>query len=210
MKSSRALLFASAVALSVPTVAMAQAKPKAPKLSKQAQRGQYLVNVGGCHDCHTPLAMGPNGPAPDMSRALTGHPESMQLPPPPSSANAGPWIVTISASNTAWSGPWGISYPANLTPDKETGLGNWTEQQFIQALRTGKHMGQGRPILPPMPWQSYGQMTDEDLKSLFAYLKSLPPVKNRVPEPVPPAAAPGGAPAANPPAGNPQGGAPKK
>ena len=94
---------------------------------------------------------------------------------------------------TAWAGPWGVSFAANLTPDKETGIAEWSEEHFIQALRTGKHQGQpnGRDILPPMPWQFFKSMTDEDLKAIFAYLRSLPPVKNQVPLPVlPPAAAP--------------------
>lgn len=204
MKSSRALLVAAAVALSIPVVAVAQGKPKAPaKQSKQVQRGEYLLKITGCHDCHTPLTMGPQGPMPDMTKALIGHPEGMQMPPPP--AGVGPWIAAGAATNTAWAGPWGVSYTANLTPDKETGLGNWTEQQFIQAMRTGKHLGQGRPILPPMPWQNLAAMTDEDIKALFAYLKSLAPVKNKVPEPTPPAGAPGGA---GGPPGGPPGGAP--
>jgi hypothetical protein len=92
---------------------------------------------------------------------------------------------------TVFAGPWGISFAANLTPDKETGLGKWTEAMFIQALRTGKHEGQptGREIMPPMPWASLSHGTlaspDADLKAIWAYLRSLPPVKNRVPEPVP-------------------------
>jgi hypothetical protein len=87
---------------------------------------------------------------------------------------------------TAWTGPWGVSFSANLTPDQNTGIGVWTEEMFIQTLREGKHMGNGRPLLPPMPWQPYGQKTDDDLKAIFAYLKSLPPMANRVPDPVPP------------------------
>jgi hypothetical protein len=91
---------------------------------------------------------------------------------------------------TAWAGPWGVSFGTNLTPDKETGIGEWTEEAFMQAMRTGKHQGQpnGRDILPPMPWQSIAQMTDEDLKMVWAYLRSIPPVKNQVPLPVPPSA----------------------
>jgi hypothetical protein len=92
---------------------------------------------------------------------------------------------------TAWAGPWGTSFAANLTPDIETGLGSWTEAMFVKAIRSGKHMGEGRPILPPMPWQVYKNLTDEDLKSIFAYLQSLPAVENAVPEPVPPPASPG-------------------
>lgn len=201
MKSSRVLLLVSAVAVGFPVVAAAQAspaaKPSKAKGSKQVQRGQYLTTIAGCHDCHTPLAMGPQGPAPDMTKMLSGHPEGMQLPPAP--AAVGPWITSFVATNTAMAGPWGVSYAANLTSDKETGIGNWTEKQFIQAMRTGKHMGAGRPILPPMPWQNVAQMTDEDIKAVFAFLKSTPPIKNKVPEPQPPAAGaggpPGGAPA---------------
>jgi hypothetical protein len=93
----------------------------------------------------------------------------------------------------------------NLTPDKDTGLGSWTEQNFIEAMRTGKHMGKGRPILPPMPWQAIGQLPDEDLKALFAYLKTVPAVKNKIMEPTPPS---GGPPGGAPPGGAPPGGAP--
>jgi cytochrome c553 len=186
MKPSRVLFLASAVTVAIPLAVAAQGRPPAKaKLSKQAQRGEYLVRITGCHDCHTPLAMGPQGPAPDMAKMLSGHPEGMQLPPPP--AASGPWIVSFAATNTAAAGPWGVTYAINLTSDKETGIGNWTEKQFTQAMRTGKHMGQGRPILPPMPWQNVSAMTDEDLKAVFAYLQATPPLKNRVPEPTPPA-----------------------
>lgn len=92
-----------------------------------------------------------------------------------------------SATNTAWSGPWGTSFTANLTPDPDTGLGRWTVQDFVQTLRTGRHLGRGRPVLPPMP-AAYAQMRDADLQAMFAYLQSLPPVRNRVPVPLPPPA----------------------
>jgi hypothetical protein len=95
--------------------------------------------------------------------------------------------VSTFATNTAFSGPWGVSFTANLTPDKETGLGTWTEDIFIQTIRTGRHLGRGRPILPPMPAPVYANLTDEDLGSVFAYLQSLPPRKNQVPTPLPPA-----------------------
>ncbi len=198
MKSRRMMLLAAAVAAIVPAgLAMAQGKAK-PKTNKQVARGEYLVRVSGCNDCHTPFAMGPQGSAPDMTRMLSGHPGGMALPPPPQAAgNTGPWIGSFDGTNTAWAGPWGITYSANLTPDKETGMGNWTEQNFIEAMRTGKHMGKGRPIFPPMPWQNLAAMTDEDLKAVFAFLKSIPPIKNAVPEPKlnpPPGGAPGGAP----------------
>jgi hypothetical protein len=145
-------------------------------------RGKYLVTAVGCNDCHTPQKMGANGPEPDMSLMLSGHPASMTLPPAP--APVGPWIASFSGSITAWAGPWGVSYTANLTPDPETGLGQWTEQQFVDTIRTGRHQGRGREILPPMPWPAFRNFDDGDLKSIFAYLRTIPPVKNKVPDPV--------------------------
>jgi hypothetical protein len=159
---------------------------------KLVNRGKYLVNAIGCNDCHTPLKMGPKGPEPDMTRFLSGHPQDMVMPPPPVSA-PGPWMGAFAATMTAWAGPWGVSFTRNLTPDKETGLGDWTEQNFIATLRTGKRMGKGREILPPMPIPAFKNMTDNDLKSIFAYLKTIPVVKNKVPEPIPPAGQPGNA-----------------
>jgi mono/diheme cytochrome c family protein len=143
-------------------------------------RGKYLVNAFGCSDCHTPFKMGPQGPQPDMTRYLSGHPQDVKLPAPP--APSGPWIWSGNATNTAYAGPWGISYAFNLTSDQTTGLGIWTEEMFIKAMRKGKHFGEARQILPPMPWQAIGQLNDEDLKAVFAYLKTVPPVKNLVPD----------------------------
>jgi len=145
-----------------------------------AARGKYLVNAVGCNDCHTPLKMGPKGPEPDMSRFLSGHPEQMGALK--AVAPRGPWLWAGAATNTAFSGPWGISYAANLTPDQNTGLGIWTEEMFVKALRTGRHMGVSREIMPPMPWTAFRNMTDEDLKSIYAYLRSLKPVVNHVPD----------------------------
>jgi len=96
-------------------------------------------------------------------------------------------------TNTAIAGPWGVSFTRNLTPDRETGLGDWTEKDFIQTIRTGKRMGHGRALLPPMPWFNYAEATDDDLKAIWAYLRSIPAVKNRVEEPRPPAAPPAAA-----------------
>ena len=145
------------------------------------ERGRLLVQAGACNDCHTPHRMGPNGPEPDMSRQLSGHPAGLSLPPPPKAS--GPWVWGGSSGLTAFYGPWGVSYAQNLTPDKETGLGGWTEEQFVQALQTGRHMGQDRPILPPMPWSWYAQLPESDLRAIFRYLQTLPPVQNRVPAP---------------------------
>lgn len=153
----------------------------------QVARGRYLVTTGACGDCHTPLKMGANGPEPDLSRALSGHPEGMPLPPAPT-LPAGPWLVTVAATNTAWNGPWGTSFTANLTPDPETGLGRWSARDFKATIKSGRHLGRGRTLLPPMPIPAYSQFTDRDLDAIFAYLKTVPAVKNRVPEPLPPAA----------------------
>ncbi|MGK2858503.1 MAG: c-type cytochrome [Thermoanaerobaculia bacterium] len=155
------------------------------KPSAQIERGAYLVRTMGCNDCHTPWKNGPNGPEPDMTRALTGHPESLVMPAPPE-LPPGPWLWLGAATNTAFAGPWGVSFAMNLTPDPETGLGKWTEKQFIDTMRTGRHLGIGRPILPPMPYQIIGEATDDEIKALFAYLQSLPPVKNKVPQPIEP------------------------
>jgi mono/diheme cytochrome c family protein len=148
-------------------------------------RGKYLVTVAGCNDCHTPWKMGDRGPEPDMSRMLSGHPEAFVLPPAPRLPE-GPWIVTAAATNTAWAGPWGTSFTANLTPDPETGLGKWTQRNFTETIRTGRHMGRGRAILPPMPIPMYKNFTDADLEAIFGYLQTIPAIVNRVPEPLPP------------------------
>lgn len=163
-----------------------QPSAKPPALSAQAARGKYLVSTAGCHDCHTPWHMGPKGPEPDMSRALSGHPEALQMPPAPALPE-GPWLVVTGATNTAFAGPWGVSFTANLTPDADTGLGRWTLRDFMQTFRTGKRTGRGREILPPMPIPVYNHFTDADLAAVYAYLRTIPPVKNRVPEPRPPA-----------------------
>jgi hypothetical protein len=156
------------------------------------ERGAYLVSVGVCDDCHSPKIF--NGPLPeiDMTKRLAGHfPE--KLPPVPASL-IGPtaWGAVGNNHFTAWYGPWGISYARNLTPDMATGLGSWTDDMFIKTIRNGKHQGEGRDLLPPMPWPNYKNMTDDDLKAIFAFLKSLPPVNNPVPDPVPPPAPPAG------------------
>jgi mono/diheme cytochrome c family protein len=153
----------------------------------RVERGKYLVTMIGCSDCHTPLKMGPKGPQPDVERFLSGHPEQMGALPPAKAQ--GPWLWAGAATNTAFAGPWGVSYAANLTPDRNTGLGIWTEEMFVKAIRTGRHMGTSREILPPMPWPAFRNATDEDLKSIYAYLRTLKPVTNHVPDVRPPAAA---------------------
>jgi cytochrome c553 len=179
----------STVAFVLVSVALVLAATRKPQTghAERLQRGQYLVEYGGCADCHTPQHMTSEGARPDRSRWLAGHPEDAQLPPPPKLPE-GPWFA-VTAGLTAWSGPWGISYAANLTPDELTGIGIWTEDLFLKTMRTGKHMGAGRDILPPMPWQGLAKLSDDDLKAIYAYLRSIPPVRNRVPDPASPCGA---------------------
>jgi hypothetical protein len=185
---SRIALAALAVlsTLTVAGVAASAATPPPKADAERVARGKYLVTLGGCNDCHTPWKMGPGGPAPDETRLLSGHPQDVKMPEPPKGGAA--WAWSGAATNTAFAGPWGVSFARNLTPDAETGLGEWTEKDFIVTLRNGRHMGHGRPLLPPMPWFNYGKATDEDLKAIFAYLRSIPAVKNVVEEPRPPPA----------------------
>ena len=180
-------MIASALIVLTSTVAAACSTASAEHgPADRAAHGKYLVTIMGCHDCHTPLKMGANGPEPDFDRALSGHPEQMgSLPPAKLSA---PWMWAGAPTNTAFNGPWGTSYAANLTPDQNSGLGIWTEEMFIKTIRTGKHMGVSRDILPPMPWPMYRNATDEDLKSVYAYLRTLKPVSNHVPDIQPPVA----------------------
>lgn len=158
------------------------------------ERGKYLVTLGSCNDCHTPKVQGPGGlPLPDTTRLLSGHPEGLPYPTwTPADLQQRNVMALTNTMLTAWAGPWGVSFGTNLTPDIATGLGEWTEQAFTEAMRTGKHPGQpnAREILPPMPWQSLKAMTDGDLKAMWAYLRSIPPINNQVPFPVPPTAPP--------------------
>ncbi len=182
-----ALILAPVFATTVTAIADdgASTPAAAPAANAEAiARGGYLVRFGMCNDCHTPWVMGPKGPGPDMTRELSGHPGNVPVPPAP--AMTGGWVLAGFGTNTAFAGPWGISFTANLTPDKETGLGNWTEEMFITALRTGRHEGRGRPILPPMPYRFVGSLNDDDLKAVFAYLRSIPAIRNKVPSPVDP------------------------
>jgi hypothetical protein len=152
--------------------------------AEMIKRGAYLVTIGACHDCHTPKVMTPEGPAIDTARLLSGHPSQQPVTDIPQ--NASEWIL-FDMGLTAFVGPWGVSFSANLTPD-DTGIGNWSYEQFETAIRRGKSKGleTNRMLLPPMPWEMYRSFTDEDLRSIFAYLKSIKPVDNAVPAPIPP------------------------
>ena len=167
-----------------PTEKPVAAETSTPK-EDPVKRGEYLSNILGCDDCHTPKKMTEQGPVPDMERRFMGHPadepfEASDLKKPINER----FLAVLSPGMTATAGPWGISYAANLTPD-DTGIGSWTEAQFVKAIREGKLKGMDgtRALLPPMPWPGYAKMTDEDLKALFAYLKTVKPIKNVVPNP---------------------------
>src|SRR5262245_30513828 len=122
---------------------------------QQIARGKYLVEFGGCMDCHTP---GYFFGRPDAARYLGGSEVGFEIP------------------------GLGVFHGPNLTPDKETGLGNWTRDQIFTALKTGTRPD-GRILAPIMPWRALATMSNRDLRALVAYLQSLKPVKNKVPGP---------------------------
>ena len=155
---------------------------EAAALEDPVKRGERLVHLGGCGDCHTPMKLDPKigMPVPDRTRWLSGHPEN--APEPKGKPGEGDQGV-IGATFTSFKLPFGTVYAANLTPDPETGIGKLTEAEFIATLRTGHKKGTERPLLPPMPWQNLAGLPEEDLKAMYAYLRSLLPIENRVPEP---------------------------
>lgn len=149
-------------------------------------RGEYLSTIIGCDHCHTPKIMTPQGPRPIPDRWMSGYPDTRTLPDFDKSVITPTGWGLHTADLTAFVGPWGVSFGANLTPD-ETGIGNWTFEHFKKAMTNGKFKGleNSRTLLPPMPWPSYMNMEEQDLRDIFAYLKSLPPVQNKVPAFIP-------------------------
>jgi mono/diheme cytochrome c family protein len=163
-------------------------KEAAPLTQEQkVQRGSYLVNAMGCDDCHSPKKMGPHGPEVIEELRFSGYPSERPIIKPDSNSIKQGWSL-FGTDFTSAAGVWGMSFAANITSDA-TGIGNWKEEQFIKAIREGKWKGldNSRPLLPPMPWFEYKNLTDEDLQSIFAYLKTTKPVKNIVPAPRTPA-----------------------
>lgn len=152
---------------------------------QQIEKGKYLVEIMGCRDCHSPKTMTAQGPASDIAKDLSGHPESMPIGKI-NKESLKDWVL-FNMMNTAAVGPWGITFSANLTSDA-TGIGTWSEEQFIIALTEGKSKGirAARPLLPPMPWQNYINIKKEDAIAIFAYLKSTKPINNVVPQPISP------------------------
>ena len=178
--AAAAVLFVATAGFVTLSTSQTQSSALPTTHAAKVQRGEYLVKIMGCNDCHTPWKMGPQGPEPDMDRFLSGHPE--QIGPLPAVKAQEPFLWSGFATNTAFSGPWGVSYAFNLTPEQNTGLGIWTEEMFMQTIRTGRHMGVSRPINPPMPWPAYRNATDDDLKAVYAYLRTIRPIVNHVPE----------------------------
>ncbi|MFB3852456.1 MAG: diheme cytochrome c-553 [Vicinamibacterales bacterium] len=192
MRLSAVLAMVACLALLValPSLEAALQQPKSPyppaKPMKfapdatSARRGEQLVMLGGCHDCHTPKL--PGG-AFDRARALSGHQSNTPLAPD---------IVGGASTNlmlTAWKGPWGSSLARNITPDKETGIGTWSLEDFKKTMRTGVNP-KGEVLMPPMPIPTLQNVPDEDLGAIYAFLMSVKPIRNVVGRP---AGAPAGA-----------------
>jgi hypothetical protein len=157
--------------------------PTTRELKAQLRRGAQLVTLGSCNECHTPTKLDPDLKIPthDMTRMLSGHPEGAADPQSP--LVRGDQMV-IGSTATSFKLSIGIAYSANLTPDRETGIGDWDDAMFIRAARTGRHPdAHARAILPPMPWAALGAQSDDDLRAMLAYLKSIPAVRNQVPPP---------------------------
>lgn len=171
LRSHRYMIYVSAASAVAAIVALS-----APASAQQAnnaavERGRYLVRITGCHDCHSPKVQ---GMTPNLDLALSGRPASTQLPSETKTE------VHASADLTAWTGPWGYSVASNLTPEPTTGIGTrYNEASFIATMRTGKKPN-GTPVMPPMPSEVYQNMTDDDLKAIFAYLRTIKPIKNAV------------------------------
>lgn len=160
--------------------------PVAPTKEQLIQKGQYLVTIMGCNDCHSPKKMGPQGPEIIPELMLSGYPADRPLPKVDVAAIKKGWIM-LNEDLTAAAGPWGVSFAGNLTSDP-TGIGNWPEENFKRALKEGKFKGLpgSRTLLPPMPWTNFVNIKDEDVMAIFAYLKSTNPVKNVVPAAIAP------------------------
>lgn len=177
------LLFSCARPQDQSPIPAATAAPVQLTNEQLIERGHYMVTIMLCNDCHSPKVMTAQGPVPDTSRLLSGHPAEDKLPPVPANL---PWVY-FSPDLTAAVGPWGASFSANLTPDPY-GLGGWSFDQFKTAITHGKYRGieGGRSLLPPMPWENLVHIHDEDARAIFAYLQSLKPIPNKVPAPIPP------------------------
>jgi mono/diheme cytochrome c family protein len=148
-------LIRMALAIAVVAPALLACAGGAAAQDAQIKRGQYLVTLGGCNDCHTP---GYFFGKPDMARFLGGSEVGFEIP------------------------GLGVFHGPNLTPDPDTGLGTWSLDQIADAITKGRRPD-GRELAPIMPWHAFAKLTAQDVRAIAAYLKSLPPVKNKVPGP---------------------------
>jgi hypothetical protein len=159
---------------------------KTDSSAELVNRGKYLVTSIGCDDCHSPKKMSAMGYEVIPELRFSGYPANRPFNKVSTDAFSKGWM-TFNQDLTSAAGPWGVSFAANITSDS-TGIGIWTEAQFIKALREGKSKGLdgNRPLLPPMPWQNFKNLSNDDLKAIFAFLKTTKPVHNVVPQPIPP------------------------
>lgn len=157
-------MFAARSLLAGATAAALVSLSSAAPAQDQVARGKYLTTFGGCHDCHTP---GYFFGKPDEKRPLGGSEVGFEIP------------------------GLGVFHGSNLTPDKETGLGNWSNDEIVTALQTGVRPDK-RILAPIMPWKAFAQLTRDDAMAIAAFLKSVPPVRNKVPGPFGPTEKPTG------------------
>ncbi|HNU89433.1 MAG TPA: c-type cytochrome [Ferruginibacter sp.] len=188
MRTKVSAIIIAAVALTVSVISCDNTKENttaSQTISNDSlvKRGSYLVNAMGCDDCHSPKKMGQHGPEVIPELRFSGYPSDRPVGKVDSSVIKNGWTL-FGPDFTNAAGPWGVSFAANISSD-ETGIGTWSEAQFLTAIRKGKYKGLegSRDLLPPMPWSMYRNLNDTDLKSIFAFLKSTPPVKNMVPAP---------------------------
>jgi len=152
----------ASIVLMLVSGSIAAAAGTSPSNSAQVARGKYLVSIISCTDCHTPgTLLG----KPDFTRYLGGSEVGFEIP------------------------GLGVFYGPNLTPDKETGLGNWTDEQIATAITAGKRPD-GRILAPAMPVDSFKNLSHADALAIAAYLKTLKPVSNKVPGPFGPSQKP--------------------
>ncbi|MGI9535266.1 MAG: diheme cytochrome c-553 [Thermodesulfobacteriota bacterium] len=148
--------------------------------------GEALVMEGRCNFCHTPAIVSKEDKVLDSSNILSGHPSEYKLPEIPNvPIGSQQWLEFVAnLDSTVWAGENFVVFSANITPDNKTGIGKWTEEMFINSIRTGKHPGWKKDLKKPMPWLEYSRLTNEQLSAIFAYLMSIKPVSNKVPEPI--------------------------
>ncbi|MGI9534763.1 MAG: diheme cytochrome c-553 [Thermodesulfobacteriota bacterium] len=165
--------------MSIPDLLASKDMDKEIKIKK----GKIMTEEFGCVDCHSPKIIINDQTMIDENKIFSGHPQDNILPDfPPELVGPGKWTGLYISGTTAWGGPWGISYSANLTPDKETGIGTWNEEHFKRIIKLGIHSSLTRKIMPPMPWYELSRLNEDELGAIFLYLKSLKPIKNKVPE----------------------------